>query len=127
MRPNEEIHYLICNRWKCPDGTILQSRHRHDYVSHTTDKGEYCFLDGGLDYIRHSGNLECLCIYSNAPHDIIRENFEWTSYGVNGDEDAKVNVLKDLSTEHIRAILRTQKHLPEHIISIFKQELNFRE
>jgi hypothetical protein len=40
----------IINACITPDGTILVSRYRHDYVEH-----EGCMRDGGRDYIRSSG------------------------------------------------------------------------
>ena len=117
---------LIVNKWKCKDGTILHSRSRHDYVFHVDKEGNSYFLDGGIDYIRHSGNMECMCVYSTDSHDKIRDNFEWTSYGINGDEEPKVTLLKDLSREHICAILNTQSRLPDHIRLVFKNELEYR-
>lgn len=123
---NETISYLICNKWRCKDGTILHSKHRHDYVIHTAVDGTYSFADGGTDYIRHSGNMEPMLVYTSDPHELIRENFGWTSYGVNGDESAKYNLLKDLTSDHINAILRTQKHLPEHISKVFSDEILYR-
>jgi len=119
--------HLLVNKWKCKDGTILHSKHRHDYVSHTDVNGEFYFLDGGTDYYRHSGNMEPMCVYSTDPHEKIRDNFTWTSYGINGDEEPKVNLLKNLTDEHIGAILRTQTHLPEHIMKVFTDEVQFRE
>lgn len=126
MTIDETISYPICNKWKCKDGTILVSRHRHDYVTHVDSNGESYFLDGGLSYFRHSGNMEPMIVYNTDPHDKIRENFEWTSYGVNGDEDAKINLLKDLSYDHICAIIRTQTRLAPHIKKIFQDELTYR-
>ena len=40
----------------CPDGTVLYSRHRHDYKSHTDSNGEWYMIDGGLDYVKSSVN-----------------------------------------------------------------------
>lgn len=47
---------LIRNRLQTPDGKILESVHRHDYVSHRDDNGKLYFLDGGLDYARCSAH-----------------------------------------------------------------------
>lgn len=129
MKDNKEtIHYLLCNKWKCKDGTILVSKHRHDYVSHTDSDGNYSFVDGGIGgYIRHSGNMEPMLVYTSDSHEVIRENFGWTSYGINGDEPAKYNLLKELTDDHINAIIRTQKHLPQHITKVFTDEVLFRE
>jgi len=117
---------LLVNKWKCKDGTILQSKHRHDYVSHTDANGEFYFVDGGISYIRHSGNMEPLLVYTTSPHEEIRDNFTWTSYGINGDKEPKINLLKDLSKDHIRAIISTQKQVPPHIREVFLNEILYR-
>lgn len=126
MKDDTVVVYLLCNKWRCKDGTILHSRHRHDYVTHIDSNGELYTVDGGNSYIRHSGNMEPLLVYTNDPHELIRDNFEWTSYGINGDEPAKRQLLKELTVDHMNAILRTQKHLPEHIKEVFKNELAYR-
>ena len=122
----DNMIHLLVNKWKCKDGTILHSHSTHDYVCHTDANGEFSFVDGGTSYIRHSGNMEPILVYSTDPHSKIRDNFEWTSYGINGDEEPKVNLLKDLTTEHISAIIQSQKHLPEHITKVFNDELTYR-
>jgi hypothetical protein len=123
---DETKSHLVCNKWKCKDGTILNSRSRHDYVDHYDVNGEYYMLDGGLSYIRHSGNMECMCVYSTDSHEKIRDNFEWTSYGKTGRDLAKTNLLKNLDTDHIEAIIETQVHLSDHILDVFKNELIYR-
>ena len=47
---------LIQNKWQTPDGTILISKHRHDYVEYTDKNGDYYMIDGGNDYVRKSVN-----------------------------------------------------------------------
>ncbi len=125
MTINVEVH-LLCNKWKCKDGVILQSYSAHDYVCHTDANGEYYFVDGGLNYIRHSGNMEPLLVYTTNSHQVIRENFTWGSKSINGDKPLKYYPLKDLTEGHIRAILNTQTHLPEHILNVFRNELDYR-
>lgn len=125
MTADNEVH-LLCNKWKCKDGTILHSKHRYDFVSHTDANGEYSFCDGGLNYIRHSGNMTPMLVYTTDSHEVIRENFEWGSYGRNGDEELHYILLKNLTHEHIGAILKTQKHLAEHVLNVFRNELTYR-
>ena len=47
---------ILSNRMRTPDGTILESKHRHDYVTHLDANGREYMLDGGLDYVRGSAN-----------------------------------------------------------------------
>ena len=118
---------LVVNKWKCKDGTILNSRSRHDYVDHYDTNGEYYMVDGGLSYIHHTGNMECMCVYSTDLHEKIRDNFEWGSYGKTGTEELHYILLKDLEDDHINAILRTQTRLLDHVKKIFQDEIEYRK
>ena len=122
---------LIYSAWKTPDGTILHSRHRHDYQEHfDAVSKEWYILDGGNDYIRCSVNqvpAEDLTLYSDDPHEKIREVFIWKSYGKNFSQPEGVyTLLKDLTDDHIIAICETQTHLPGYILEMFKNEIQFR-
>lgn len=113
---------LIANIWQCPDNTILQSKYRHDCVFHTdTTTGETCMVDGGIEYyIRLSGSLKDLCVYSDDPHEKQRELFKW------GSKNGWVTPA-EMTKEHIEAILETQTHIPEHIRILFENELGYRK
>ena len=125
------MKYLLYNAIKCPDGTILQSRSRHDYIQHLDEiSGELYILDGGLAYQRTSVNqvpFENLAVCTSDQHEVIREVFSWGSYGRDGLSEKKYILLKDLTDEHIAAILRTQTHLPAEMQKVFKDELQFRD
>lgn len=118
---------LIANRWMCPDGTIIQSKYRHDFVSHQDDY----FVDGGLDYVKLAGcgaaRMKDMCVYSDDPHEMKREAFMWGTRGKDGMQLLQWVVLKDLQTEHIEAIIETQTHIPEHIREMFVDELQYRK
>ncbi len=47
---------ILRSRMRTPDGTILESKHRHDYVTHLDANGNEYMLDGGLAYVRSSAN-----------------------------------------------------------------------
>lgn len=128
---NDKIQ-MVANRWMSKDGTVLHSKHRHDYVSHIDAiTGKEVFIDGGNDYIRMSGDLKDMCVFVNDLHEKIREVFIWRSYGKPGDVDYGVTrflVLKDMETDHIEAILDTQGHIVDtYVEKIFLDELRFRD
>lgn len=98
---------LILNSIKTPDGTILISRHRHDFVSHT-DKvtGKEIFLDGGNEYQRIGGEgWTDLSIYSDAPFEVIRENYCRGGRGKNNDQPLTWVALKDMNDEWLQAAI----------------------
>lgn len=52
---------------------------------------------------------------------------KWGTYGLNGNEPLKHVLLKDLTDDHIKAILRTQNHIGRFIRRRFKGELRLRK
>ena len=123
---------LIYSAWKTPDGTLLHSRHRHDYCEHfDAVSKEWYILDGGNEYIRCSVNTvppEDLTLYTDDPHEKIREVFVWKSYGKNFSQPEGVyTLLKDLTDEHLGNVIATQTHLPEYILEMFRNEQVFRK
>ena len=67
---------VIASRIQTPDGTILWSRHTHDYVAYEDAKtGEVYMLDGGIDYMRTSVNqipAKNVSIYNTAKWKTLR-------------------------------------------------------
>jgi len=121
---------LIANIWRTPTGEILQSKHRHDIQ--VDSAGNY--IDGGIEgYTRRGGDIlnekwENLCVYTDDPHEKIREVFIWKSYGKNFSQPEGVyTLLKDLTDDHLGNIVATQTHLPEYILEMFRNEQLFRK
>ena len=123
--------HVIANVLITPDGTELVSKYRHDYVEYVDDNKKWYFVDGGTDYFRYGEDPESPAakkqITNESPFSEIRQYFYWGTYGKNGDEPLQWKALKDLNTDHIKAILETQKQLPEWRKNIFKAELTWRE
>lgn len=121
---------LVLNRIKTPDGTTLTSRNRHDYKEYKDANGLTYMIDGGLDYVKRTQHpnapYEELSVFSDAPHLFIREVFKWGTRGKGGKEPLVFKPIKDLSSDHIQAILDTQYQVPEWRRDIFKNELNYR-
>ncbi len=95
---------ILVNRWQTPDGTILHSKHVHDYVAHhdkVTDD-DY-FIDGGNEYVRMSANkvpMKDLCLYTNSPFKEIRENYGRMAFNKETKSHYYI-LLKDMSDEHL--------------------------
>lgn len=127
---------IILNRVMTPDGTILTSRYRHDYVTHTDAlTGETYSVDGGLDYLARGGTLQHLVelsVYDNSSHYYIRESLEWGTYGINGDyPELQWIPLYQMTSDHIRNILTD--HIDKGVqvsklyIEFFIKELLYRK
>ena len=87
-------------------------------------------VDGGTDELRRNVNTEPFeeqSIYSDAPHYEVRQGFFWGTQGKNGNKPVEFKPLKNLDTDHIEAIIQTQKNQPRWRIEIFKAELAFRK
>lgn len=121
---------LLVNAIITPDGTLLESHHRHDYVTHKDANGETYSVDGGLDYIRRSKNIEealDVCVYNDSGHEVIRNRFKWGTRGKDGKEPLHWVALKEMTSEHIEAVIKTQHHISDTIKKVFLDELTYRK
>ena len=123
---------IIVNMIRTPDGTILQSRHRHDYVEYTDSNGCEYMVDGGTAYIRRgwtpdAPEYEELSLYEGDDHELIRERFSWGSYGKDGTEPLHYIKLKDITDEHLDAIMDMRHQLSKPIMRVFISESIHRE
>lgn len=128
----EKEKQLVYSAIQTPDGTILESRHRHDYVTYTDKNGLTYSIDGGTDYIRRSVNkipATDLSLYSDAPHEKIREVLSRGGRGVDGTEPLKYVLLKDVNDEWLEAIIDYEERLRPNnkYLQIYKEELKWRQ
>ena len=121
---------LLANRIITPDGTMLQSYHRHDYKTYIDENGKEYMIDGGLDYkscnIHYDAPHTDASVYDTDPHTEIREGFCWGSYGKGGDQPLRRIKLSEMSNNHIEAILVTQHHIGSQIRKVFEDEQQYR-
>ncbi len=109
QQPQQKQRQLIRNAIKTPDGTVLVSKHRHDYVNHVdATNGKTYMVDGGLDYQRRSANGDeiDMCLYDNEPHRVQREVLTWGTYGPKGDQPLTYKPIKDMDTDHIEKVYK---------------------
>ena len=125
----QEILPILSNRMRTPDGTILESRYRHDYVTHLDNNGKEYMLDGGLDYVRSSANGDeyLLTIYTDYPHELIRLHAKWGTYGKQSDQPLSYVAIADMETGHLQACLDTQKStIRPALYKVMQDELEYR-
>lgn len=125
MPPN-----LIRNAIQTPDGTILESTHRHDYKEYKDANGLTYMVDGGLDYGRRiphdSAPYIEMSVYDDAPHSIQREVLKWGTYGIDGDQPLKFVTIAEMDTTHLEAVVKISGIRPE-FRNCMEDELGQRE
>lgn len=101
---------LILNRIQTPDGTILTSYHRHDYVTHTDKNGLEYMVDGGHDYARRNVHVTApyieMSVYSDAPFEEIRKVYCRGGRGKNGDQPLTWVPMCEMSDSWLEACIR---------------------
>lgn len=124
---------IFTNVIKTPDGTILESKNRHDFISHIDTNGEYYSNDGGLDYFHRSVNkipYEDLSVYDEDNHENRIKYLKWGSYY---DKEGKrlespiYREIMNMETSHLEALLSGIWMISEQYLEIFKEELKRRK
>lgn len=121
---------ILLNSIKCNHcNTIMYSRFRNDFAFCPCTK---CAIDGGLEYLKRSGNQEDwteLSIWDDGLHKTRRENMFWGRYFNEKNERlpmVEYILIKDLNTEHIKNILTNVKHLSLLYREVMLEELKQR-
>jgi hypothetical protein len=60
-------------------------------------------------------------------HALMRNKLRWGTFGKSGKEPLRKVLIKDLTNEHIQAILDTQHHINKRYRKMFKRELKLRK
>lgn len=100
-KSQKDLKINLLTRIKTPDGTILTSARRHDFVKHhdTVTNEEY-ILDGGLDYCRETVNKvpaeHCNITLMVEDWEEVRSHHARTNY------KGETILLKDMSDAHLR-------------------------
>jgi len=122
---------ILANRIQTPDGTVLQSYYTHDYKEHVDANGHRYGIDGGLQYLKRTWSEGApraidMSVYTDDPHEVIREAVCWGTRGVNGDQPLKYIPLMDMEDDHLSACLKTQPFMNPSIRVAMQHELKYR-
>lgn len=121
---------ILVNMIRTPDGTLLQSKHRHDYVTYIDKNGLEYMVDGGTAYLRRNIHddhpYEELSLYAGDSIETLREHFVWGTRGIDGKQPLSWLKLKDMALDHVDAILETQTHISHTVRELFHRELDYR-
>ena len=129
------MNRILYNAIQTPDGTIIQSKHTHDYVTYIDKNGLEYMVDGGTSYLRRTVHEEAphkeLSIEDDGTHELRRSTLRW---GRNYDKDmnrlpeTEWVTIQDMNSEHIQAIIDGNYAAGnKYMEDIFKEELKYRE
>lgn len=115
------VKCLVCNE------TIV-SRSVHDYK--TCGCENEAMVDGGNEYARYGAvdmsKITKITYTTDDPFDLLREFVSWGSYGKDGNQPLKYIKLKDMTDEHLRAVIVYPRGA-KWIKDLMKQEIDYRE
>jgi hypothetical protein len=120
---------LIRNAIRTPDGTVMESIHRHDYVTHKDANGEIYMVDGGRNYIRRSHNNEVatdLTVVLEDDYETVRSVYQWGTRGRFGDEPLSFVLLKDIDDDHLYALIKLYERFDADNLRLFMMEAVYR-
>ena len=119
---------LVANIWETPDGTILWSRFRHDYVHYVDANGEEYSVDGGNDYcisLVNQEKMKSLCVYNTDPWNLQRQYILRGTFNRQGD---RIWVpMSRLSNKHLENIVKDDKEYYGRKSTVWSRELNYRK
>lgn len=125
---------IVVNMIRTPDGTILQSKHRHDYVEYVDDNGYRYMVDGGLEYLRRNVHKEApyeeLSLYEDDNFEEIRKYHCRGGRGKDGTEQLKWVPLCEMSDAWLRACIEFNgsHHLSGAVTNkMYEKELEYRK
>lgn len=125
---------IIYNAIRTPDGTVLHSKHTHDFIKHKDANGKTYYIDGGNAYLGRIGDMSDIIDiskYDDGKHETRRRYLCW---GKNFDKDmnrlpkTEWVYIMHMETGHIESILKGGYADKFPLMkSIFEEELKYRE
>ena len=110
------MNRLIYNAIITPDGTVLCSKHRHDFKTYVDTKDKLTYMvDGGLDYARRNvGSYKEISLYLEDGIEVIRNVVSISN-----------KLLKDIPEDMLEEFL-SEESFHENMLEAIKMELDYR-
>ena len=100
----------------------------HDYVTYLDNNGEEYMVDGGHEYLRRNVTIEQateLSVFDDASFEVIRESYEWGTYGKDGKQPLNFVAISKMSDAHINALINTN-YIPSRLKDWLETEAVYR-
>ena len=100
---------IVHNAIQTPDGTIIESRHRHDYVEYIDANGNEYMVDGGLDYLRRGytvADYTEMSLYEDDDIEVIRKVVTRGGRGKDGRQPMTFTPICDMNDEWLEAAIQ---------------------
>lgn len=110
--------FMIANMAECEEcGTLLHSKHRHDFVGCECPQESRLYIDGGNDYVKVVGALHnriSKCVTSASQHSKIREVLYRGGYGKDGKQPYAETLMKDMSDDYLDNLIKYFEEVDEY-------------
>ena len=99
---------IVHNAIQTPDGTIIESRHRHNYVEYTDANGNHYSVDGGMDYLRRGYTVQDyteLSRYEDEDIEVLRKVITRGGRGKDGKQPLTFVPICEMNDEWLQAAI----------------------
>jgi hypothetical protein len=125
---------LVYSAIQTPDGTILESRYTHDYVTHIDANGLEYMLDGGTDYQRYitqpTAPFTNISLYMDDDFELIRQKVKRGGRGKDNQQPLTFVPICEMNDEWLQAAIlyNEERGLGNSVHNqLYKMEQDYRE
>ena len=100
---------IVHNAIQTPDGTILESRHRHDWKEYTDANGNHYSVDGGMDYLRRGYTVQDyteMSLYEDDDIEVLRKVVTRGGRGKDGKQPLTFTPICEMNDAWLEAAIQ---------------------
>jgi len=108
MEKVKKHQQIVHNAIQTPDGTIIESRHRHDYVEYIDANGNEYMVDGGTDYLRRGytvADYTEMSLYEDDDIEVIRKVVTRGGRGKDGKQPLTFTPICEMNDAWLQAAI----------------------